>query len=205
MTWAMKARRYWVTIAVAVVAGIVGTVAGKIDLPIPFLSSFLGPSTMPAAVIPSLVLAVVAGAMIQSAELLWTAASVRNVVAHSMALAVGVVAVVVAVSTLAGATVHDYGSAWLLVRDVIGLLLLWSSARALGANRFTGLVPVVYLLLASAFARNAVGEVRGWAWILGRDLGDPWALVTVITGGLLTLLYVLRRRPLIGRTASSRS
>jgi len=204
MTWALKARRYWVIIVVAIVASVVGTTAGNVDLPIPFLSSLLGPSSMPAAVIPSLVLAVVAGAMIQSAELFWTATSVRNVVAHSMVSAVGIIAVVVLASILTGTFVHDYASAWLLVRDVVGFLLFWSSARALGARRLAGLVPVVYLLLASAFARNSVGEVRGWAWILERNLGNPWAIATLVLGSLLTVIYVLRQRPLIGRTTSAR-
>lgn len=205
MKWAVKARHYWAMMIVAVIAGIVGTTAGNINLPIPFLSSFIGPSTMPAPVVPSLVLVVVAGAMIQSAELLWTAASVRNVIAHSILLAAGLVAIVVVVSHLTGVVLHENEAAWLMVRDVLGLLVLWSGARALGINRFAGLVPVVYLLIASAFARNSIGEVRGWAWILGRELADPWALATIGVGCLLTLLYVLRRRPLLGRTTGSNS
>lgn len=203
MKWAVKARHYWATMIVAVIASIVGTTAGNINLPIPFLSSFLGPSTMPAPVVPSLVLVVVAGAMIQSAELLWTAASVRNIIAHSKLLAAGLVAIVVVVSHLTAVVLHENEAAWLMARDVLGLLVLWSGARALGINRFAGLVPVVYLLIASAFARNSMGEVRGWAWILGRDLADPWALATIGVGCLLTLLYVLRRRPLLGRTRGS--
>lgn len=205
MKWAMKARHYRVAMIGAAIASILGTMAGNINLPIPFLSSLIGPSTMPAPVVPSVILVVLTGAMLQSAELYWTDASVRNVVAHSMLLAAGLVVLVCVVSHLTGIVVHDNAAAWLMVRDVLGLLVLWSSARALGINRFAGLVPVVYLLIASAFARNSMGEVRGWAWILGRNLGDPWALATIGSGCLLTLLYVLRRRPLVGTTARSSS
>jgi len=205
MKWAMKARRYWTTTIVAVIASIVGTTAGNFNLPIPFLSSFVGPSTMPAPVVPSLILVVVAGAMIQSAELLWSAASVRNVIAHSMLLAAGLVAIVVVVSLLTGLALHEGEAAWLMARDVLGLLVLWSGARAVGIKRFAGLVPVVYLLIASAFARNSMGEVRGWAWILGRDVSDPWALATIGIGCLLTFLYVRQRRSLVGRTTRANS
>lgn len=205
MKWAMKARHYRVAMIGAAIASILGTMAGNINLPIPFLSSLIGPSTMPAPVVPSVILVVLTGAMLQSAELYWTEASVRNVVAHSMLMAAGLVALVCAVSHLTGIVVHDNAAAWLMVRDVLGLLVLWSSARALGINRFAGLVPVVYLLIASAFARNSIGEVRGWAWILGRNLSDPWGLATIGSGCLLTLLYVLRRRPLAGTTARSSS
>lgn len=205
MKWAMKARHYRVAMIGAAIASILGTMAGNINLPIPFLSSLIGPSTMPAPVVPSVILVVLTGAMLQSAELYWTEASVRNVVAHSMLMAAGLVALVCVVSHLTGIVVHDNAAAWLMVRDVLGLLVLWSSARALGINRFAGLVPVVYLLIASAFARNSIGEVRGWAWILGRNLSDPWALATIGSGCLLTLLYVLRRRPLVGTTARSSS
>lgn len=201
----MKARHYRVAMIGAAIASILGTMAGNINLPIPFLSSLIGPSTMPAPVVPSVILVVLTGAMLQSAELYWTDASVRNVVAHSMLLAAGLVVLVCVVSHLTGIVVHDNAAAWLMVRDVLGLLVLWSSARALGINRFAGLVPVVYLLIASAFARNSIGEVRGWAWILGRNLSDPWALATIGSGCLLTLLYVLRRRPLVGTTARSSS
>lgn len=84
MKWAMKARHYRVAMIVAAIASILGTMAGNINLPIPFLSSLIGPSTMPAPVVPSVILVVLTGAMLQSAELYWTDASVRNVVAHSM-------------------------------------------------------------------------------------------------------------------------
>lgn len=197
--WAMMVRRGWLTFPTAALAGVMGTASGKIDLPIPFLSSLLGPSTMPAAVIPSLLVAVIASGMIQSAEMPWTSASVRNVIGHSVATAVGIVLVVFAASSLTGVFVDDNNSAWLMVRNVTGFLALWSAAKALGAYRFAGLAPVIYLLVAATFARNPMGDVRGWAWILGRNPGDPWGIVTVVLGGLLTLVYLLRRRTLIGK------
>lgn len=198
MKWVLNTRHYWLITSVVVVAGVVGTVSGNVDLPIPFLSALLGTSTMPAPVIPSLVVAIVAGGSIQSAEMLWTFASVRNVVAHSMALAATVVLLVFVVSFTTGILVGDSAVAVLLTRDVAGFLVLWSVARALGIERFSSLVPVVYLLIAAVFARNSLGQTRGWAWILDRDLGNLWAVYTIFLGTLLTLLFVLRSRSLLG-------
>lgn len=199
MKWAMKARRFRLLILIAGLASVLGTVAGNIDLPIPLLSS----TTMPAPVIPSLVIAVVSGAMIQSAEMFWTSGSVRNVVGHSMLLAAFIAVAVAGVSLVAGLLVHDTAVAGLMLRDVTGFLILWAAGRALGAGRFAGLVPVIYLLLASTFARDPMGEVRGWAWVLGRDLGNPWAILTIVVGTLVVFAFVLRRRPLFRGVNSS--
>lgn len=198
MTFVFRTHRGLTCLFATVICGVGAGFYGQKLISIPFLGSLTMPTQMPAPVIPALLLCVILGACVTGAERPWMHSSVRNIWAHSAIF----VLVLALLSTLlcagVGALTHQgmvmpgalYG------RDLAGLLAIWVLGRFFGLFAAATVLPVGYVVFASAFARNKEASFYPWAWIMESHPQSWTGLSLIATGVVATLILAVRRRPL---------
>lgn len=190
MTFVLKTRQ-WILLTVAsVVAGLCAGGFAEVDVPLPLVSV----AGMPQPVLPALGFVIVLSACMNRAEVVWSLASVRNPVAHSHAIMFGALAVTIALGVVSSGFSVDNGL--VVARDFAGLVALALVGRLLFGGRYAALVPVMYVVVAAAFARDRLGDIRAWCWIVDRDMSNPWGWATCCCGVLAALIYQARRAPI---------
>ncbi|MGO2634343.1 MAG: hypothetical protein ACTH9H_11405 [Galactobacter sp.] len=205
MREALKARRTGSVLVLCVTLGIVAAVMAGVEVPVPFLSS-LGNAALPFPVITGLVLAIVLPSAARAAEPQSVGSYRRNAVGHT----IGFVAAAVGVYGVVGAGLTAWlspepGLAWLIVSDAVCLVALSTAVRWIWPAPALAAIPVALVVLQSLFARDNVGAVRPWAWLMTREWCSSVGAVgvcgwtAVIVSAAVSAVLACTRRPLFGR------
>ncbi|PMD04582.1 hypothetical protein [Brevibacterium paucivorans] len=190
MTYLLKARHWPVVLVISVITGVIAGGFAEVDIPLPLLSV----AGLPQPVLPALGFVIVVSACVHRAEESWSCASVRNTFAHSHVVVVGALVFAVLVGVVSSS--FSAQNSVLILRDFVGLTALVLVGRLMIKGRYAGLVPATYVIVAGAFARDRLGEIRAWCWIVDRDTSNPWAWLTCCIGVVAAIAYQTRRMPI---------
>ncbi|MDO4138752.1 hypothetical protein CMMCAS02_15450 [Clavibacter michiganensis subsp. michiganensis] len=197
MSWWIRTHRGAWLLALTVVTGVFVATVGDVTFLFPALqgSTPFGRVALVAAVpvVPAIALSAALHAGSRGNHLVAS----RRVMVGDALLTIGVIAVtaitmVAALPLGASPSVVEAG-----MRNTIAYICLAMVTGAYGGYRQQAITPVVYLLLASLFGREAGGTVAVWAWPVGAGDDVAFMLVPVILAAAAA--FVLGRRIARGR------